>query len=137
MIETRYVTGRTPISWTKKVNPWWWLWNDIQPFPDTGQVKHGGWVGQVEWWIRNPFANFVGFVIGFNDRNFRITGTAPVEWGSLRDVGRTGFKWSYLLIGGWAPFPFVSYAGKHWEWYLGWRISGGFGIKLIRHSAAI
>lgn len=126
------ITDRTPIAWTKKINPWWWLWNDVQPFPDPGQVKHTGWLGQLEWWVRNPCANFVGFVIGVNDRNYRIIGTAPVWAGSLRDVGRTGWKWSVIDIG--LGLPFISYAGVHWEFYLGWRFSGGFGLKIIRHA---
>lgn len=94
------------------------------------------WKRQFFWWFRNPCANFVGFVIGVNDRNYSVTGIAPVEHGSLRDIGVTGFKWSYLSLG-WLRLPFLSYAGKHWEVYCGWRYSGGFGVKIIRHAESI
>lgn len=128
--ETLYVTDRTPISWTKKINPWWWLWNDLQPFPDPGQVSGTGWVAQFNWWLRNPCANFVGFVIGVNDRNYTIVGTVPVRDGSLADSGGYGWKWSIIRLG-WIWLPFISYAGASIVFYLGWRYSGGFGLKLV------
>jgi len=133
MIETVEVTGRTPISWTKKINPWWWLWNDLQPYPDPGQVKHTGWLGQFEWWIRNPMANFVGFVIGVNDRNYTITGTRPVLDGSLADSGGYGWKWSVIQLTH-VYLPFISYAGTSIVFYLGWRSSGGLGFKLVHRK---
>ena len=33
-VETKQVTGRVLVPWTKKINPWWWLWNDLDQIPD-------------------------------------------------------------------------------------------------------
>jgi hypothetical protein len=75
-------------------------------------------------------ANFVGFVIGVNDRDYTITGTVPVADGSLADSGRYGWKWSVIKLK-WMRLPFISYAGTSIVFYLGWRSSGGFGLKLV------
>lgn len=132
MIETKEVTGRTPIPWTKKINPWWWLWNDLDPVPDQWYMPgvHPD-IRQFFWWWRNPFANFVGFVIGVNDRNYSITGTAPVEHATKWDTLEHGWHWSLIRIG-LLRLPFVSYSGEWVLWYVGWRYSGGFGVKINR-----
>lgn len=131
MIETVEVTGRTPVSWTKKINPWWWLWNDLDQIPDQWYMPGANYYWrQTCWWFRNHCANFVGFVIGVNDRNYSISGTVPVRDGSLADTGAFGWKWSVIRFG-WVRLPFISYAGTHVVWYLGWRFSGGFGIKIV------
>lgn len=82
--------------------------------------------------------NFVGFVIGVEDRNYSVTGSAPV----LRTTGRDcdpvqmGFRWAVLSVG-WARLPFVSYYNGKVEFYLGWRpASGGFGAKLVLPGVA-
>jgi hypothetical protein len=145
--ETVEITGRKPIPWTTKINPIWWLhgpdgWevpeiNNGQPYlPDVKNM----WLRRFYWFVcRNPLMNFVGFVIGVEDQNYTVTGTAPV----LRTTGRDcdpqqiGWRWAVLHVGWrylpyvsyWGPFPFTS---RKLEFYLGWRPhSGGFGLKIV------
>jgi hypothetical protein len=140
MIETVTMTDRTPIPWYKKLNPVWWLqgpdgWtvpdmnNGLPYLPEvTSQYL------RIFYWFfcRNPLMNFVGYVIGVEDRNYTVTGTAPV----LKTTGRDctppqyGVRWSIIktLI----PLPYVSFYNGRVEFYLGWRpATGGFGLKLV------
>jgi hypothetical protein len=123
------------------LNPIWWLqcggthstWT--APLINNGTYYLPNVTNQLErnilWWLRNPACNFVGFVIGFEGKTYKVTGTSPVTVNTMRDLGKTGWKWS--VIDGWAPF--VSYAGQHVEWYVGWRPnSGGFGSKFVIHA---
>jgi hypothetical protein len=141
MIETVYGGDRDPISIWKKINPLWWLvgpdgWNapDInngQPYlPNVKSV----WLRRFYWFgCRNPLMNFVGYVIGIEDRNYYATGTAPVMRTTGRDCipQQLGWRWA-ILTTKWFTFPFVSYYGGWIEFYLGWRPgSGGFGLKLV------
>lgn len=129
-IETKQVTGRVLVPWVKKINPWWWLWNDLDQIPDQWYMPgEGYWKRQFFWWWRNPFANFVGFVVGVNDRNYEITGTAPVEHATKWDTLEHGWHWSVIRLK-YLRLPFVSYSGEWVLWYVGWRYSGGFGVKL-------
>lgn len=152
--ETVQMTDRVLIPWTTKINPLWWLvgpdgWevpeiNNGQPYlPEVKNV----WLRRFYWFIcRNPLMNFMGFVIGVEDRNYRVTGTAPV----LRTTGRDcdpqqlGWRWAVLSVG-WVRLPYVSYWGRFpltprkLEFYLGWRPhSGGFGAKIVfaEHDAS-
>ncbi len=84
------------------------------------------------WFCRNPIGNFMGFVIGFEGLGYVVKGPAPVMLTTLYDANppQYGFKWS--IINGWAPF--ISYSGKRFLWYSGWRpASGGFGSKFNIH----
>lgn len=84
------------------------------------------------WFCRNPIGNFMGFVVGFEGSGYTVSGPAPVMLTTLYDAvpPQYGFKWS--IINGWAPF--VSYSGKTFLWYLGWRpASGGLGFKFNIH----
>lgn len=75
----------------------------------------------------------MGFVIGFEGKGYTVRGNEDVMLTTLYDAvpPRYGFNWA--VINGWAPF--VSYSGKTFLWYLGWRpISGGFGSKFNIHS---
>lgn len=141
MIETVYGGDREPISIWKKLNPLWWLvgpdgWN--APDINNGQPYLPGvtnvWLRRFYWFVcRNPLMNFVGFVIGIEDRNYYATGTAPVMRTTGRDCvpPQNGWRWAILKTG-WLRFPFVSYYNGTVEFYLGWRpASGGFGLKLV------
>lgn len=146
--ETMQMEGRELIPWTKKINPIWWLqgpdgWtvpsiNNGQPYlPDVTNV----YLRRFYWFVcRNPLMNFVGFVIGVEDRNYSVTGSVPV----LRTTGRDcdppqlGWRWAVLSPGRRARLPYVSYWGpvpltnQKLEFYLGWRpASGGFGLKFV------
>jgi hypothetical protein len=88
--ETVTMTDRTPIPWTTKVNPLWWLvgpdgWdvptinNGLPYLPDVKNI----WLRRFYWFFcRNPLMNFVGFVVGVEDRNYTVTGsvTCPAHY---------------------------------------------------------
>lgn len=147
-VETVQMEGRELIPWTTKINPIWWLhgpdgWevpavNNGSPYlPDVTNV----WLRRFYWFFcRNPLMNFVGFVIGVEDRNYSVTGSAPV----LRTTGRDcepqqfGWRWAILKVRRFLCLPYVSYWGRlifssrNVEFYIGWRPhSGGFGFKLV------
>ena len=140
-IETVEITDRTPIEWTKKVNPVWWLqgpdgWN--VPDVNNGEPYLPGienvWLRRLIWFgLRNPLMNFVGFVVGVEDQNYTVKGTYPV----LRTTGRDcdpvqhGWRWAIITCG-WRRLPFVSFYDGKVEFYWGWRpASGGQGTKLV------
>jgi hypothetical protein len=83
--------------------------------------------------------NFVGFVIGVEDRNYTVTGSAPVLATTGRDCvpAHLGWRWAIIKTK-WLRLPFVSYYGGMFEFYLGWRpSSGGLGLKLVWHTPAL
>jgi hypothetical protein len=83
--------------------------------------------------------NFVGFVIGVEDRNYSVTGSAPVLLTTGRDSVPPiiGWRWAILSVGR-LRLPYVSYWSGRLEFYLGWRpASGGFGLKLVFPSGAV
>jgi len=140
MIETVAVTDHTPVPWTKRINPIWWLKcgdtftapliNNGTPYlPDVKQQ----WLRDLYWFWRNPCGNFVGCVIGVETINYEVTGTAPVLATTGRDCvpQQTGWRWAAIKIG-FAYLPFVSFWNGKVEFYLGWRpASGGFGLKIV------
>lgn len=140
MRETIVMMGRKPIPWTTKINPIWWFhgpdgwnvpdFNNGTPYlPDVKNI----WLRRFYWFFcRNPLMNFVGFVIGVEDRNYTVTGTWPVLKTTGRDCGQLGWRWALLTLG-WLRLPYVSCWDGGWEFYVGWRpASGGFGFKLVR-----
>ena len=106
--------------------------NDDNQTVDQAPWYHPEWSYRRRWWtwnvIRNPLQNFRSFVIGVQDRNYTVTGKAPIC--VQRDdlvPPQLGWQWSviHLLI----PRPFVSYSGKSVVWYAGWQPNGFFGVK--------
>lgn len=107
MIETIEMTDRSPIPIKTKLNPLWWLvgpdgWavpdvNNGEPYlPEVTNI----WLRRFYWFgCRNPLMNFIGFVIGVEDNNYRVTGTAPVLATTFRDTvpPRHGWKWSVIF----------------------------------------
>lgn len=144
--ETVTMTDRVMIPWTKKINPIWWLqgphgWsvpeiNNGEPYlPDVTNV----WLRRFYWFVcRNPLMNFVGFVIGVEDRNYTVVGSAPVLKTTGRDCRPQQFGWRWAIIKTkWLRLPFVSYWNGTTEFYLGWRPhSGGLGLKLVRTKSS-
>jgi len=78
----------------------------------------------------------MGFVIGVEGRDRTVYG----PYGGLTTLydhipREYGWTWNVTNVG-WLWLPFVSYSGKKFLWYWGWRpASGGFGIKFNIHSA--
>jgi hypothetical protein len=141
------MTDRVLIPWTKKINPLWWLvgpdgWN--APEFNNGAPYLPGvtnvWLRRFYWFgCRNPLMNVVGFVIGVEDRNYSVTGSAPVLLTTGRDgvPPIIGWRWAILSVGR-LRLPYVSYWGGRLEFYLGWRpASGGFGHKFVFPSGAV
>ena len=84
------------------------------------------------WFCRNPVGNLMGFVLGFEGTGYEVKGPAPVLLTTWYDSVPPQYGWKWSLINGWAPF--VSYSGKRFLWYLGWRpASGGLGMKFNIH----
>lgn len=133
------VTGRELVPLSKKLNPIWGLMNGdswTAPEINNGEPYLPGVTNQLLrnffWFCRNPLANFVGNVIGVNDRNYTVIGSPQVLLTSWRDATprRTGWRWSLIIL---SPLflPYVSYYNGRLEAYLGWRPSGGFGLKIV------
>ena len=148
MIETVTMTDRIEIPLSTKLNPIWWLhgpdgWNvpDVnngKPYlPDVKNI----WLRRFYWFVcRNPLMNFVGFVIGVEDRNYMVFGSDPVLKTTGRDCAPPQIGWRWAIIRTkWLYLPFLSYWGKMFifcgpfvEAYVGWRpASGGLGVKLV------
>ena len=73
------------------------------------------------WWLRNPLHNFTHYVIGVADQEHTYVGP---------DMDSQGFIKAYVLYNG-RKLPFYAFNYKGLFSYIGWRPSGGFGIKLI------
>jgi hypothetical protein len=129
------ITGRMKKPAVKKLNPIWWFGNDDeQQTADWYHPEWPRWRRDFYWnFLRNPLQNFRCFVIGVEDRNYTVTGRAPVMTVQRDDLGppERGFQWCviYTLI----PLGFLSYSGKHVVWYIGWQPSGIFGVKFNLH----
>jgi hypothetical protein len=78
--------------------------------------------------------NFVGYIIGVEDRNYTVTGDAPALATTGKDCTPVQEGWRTAWINLTIPLPFVSYYKKGViEFYLGWRpASGGFGLKIVK-----
>lgn len=95
------------VRWQDKINPLFWLTGDggwTAPTINNGtpylpDVKNQ-LLRNFYWWCRNPIGNFVGYIIGVQDRDFDVIGPAPVELVTWDDApalanGRR-FKWSVI-----------------------------------------
>ena len=140
MIESRSFTGRVAVSWRKKLNPLWWFGNDAEQ-----RVEDAPWYKphlslkqrRRRWAVRNPVQNLRAFVIGLQDKNYTVTGRAPVMTVQRNDLEppERGWQWCVLYGGDlWMPRFFVSYSGRI-VFYFGWQPSGFFGTKLNLHSS--
>jgi hypothetical protein len=133
MIESQEITGRTPVPLRKKLNPIWWFGKDLEQtlaeaawyMPDAPQ-----WKRRLFWEFRNPLQNFRAVVIGVGDRNYKVTGKAPVLAVQRDDLDppETGWQWCVIRLG-LLLLPFVSYSGPRLVCYAGWQPSGFFGFK--------
>jgi hypothetical protein len=134
------MTDRVLIPSQKKLNPIWWLqgpdgWtvptvNNGAPYLPNVKNK----ALRIFYWFfcRNPLMNFVGFVIGVEDRNYTVTGSAPVLKTTGRDCDPPQMGWRWAIVKTkWLRLPFVSYYNGKVEFYWGWRPASGAGLKLV------
>jgi hypothetical protein len=131
-------TGRVCKPWYKKINLIWWFENDDNQTVDEAPWYHPEWP---EWrrkliWnvFRNPLQNFRSFVIGVQDRNYTVTGKAPVLTVQRDDLQPPETGWQWCILHTLIPLPFVSYSGSKYLWYAGWQPNGFFGFKFNRHK---
>lgn len=125
------------ISIWKKLNPVWAFFGN----EDDGMVGPDSWDApgflgkKVQaatawrifwWWMRNPMHNFTHYVIGVADREHTYVGA---------DMDSQGLIVAHVVCGK-LRLPFVAFNYKGLFSYIGWRPSGGFGIKLIYRKPA-
>ncbi len=107
-----------------KRHPKFWFGNLDDPVPppdyrpnDPHRVR--------KWYYRNSMHNFDFYVIGLADKTFRRSGRYPGEVFNPQK----GWNWA-LCKYKWVRLPFVSFHRPYFQFYLGWRERGNFGIKL-------
>lgn len=136
--QAQQLSGRQKVSIWKKINPWWWLQNDLEPTaPSWYHPEWPIWLRDFAFnVVRNPLSNFTAYVLGVKDRDYVIRGTYPVDCGTLADIGQTGWKWSLIELK-YVKLPFISYAGKYILFYLGWAWEGNIGAKFVIRGSKI
>ena len=123
------------IPWYKKLNPLWWLGNE-----DDGPCGDPNWFKKncnskcnlkckIKWFFRNPFHNFMFYVIGVADKKCEKKPEhiwSPKGYGIYKDYTKCGK----------IKLPFISYKSKNgkFETYIGWRERGNFGISFRIHK---
>lgn len=112
------------IHFYNKLNPVWWFGNIDDPVPPAWyrtNSQHRVFL----WHLRNPFHNFDHYVIGVTDKRFIRYSKYPD--GNSRRKGGWDFAVARRKL---AVLPFASYQRGRFNFYLGWRERGNFGIKL-------
>jgi hypothetical protein len=91
-------------------------------------LKDGSFKRRALWWFRNPFHNLTFYVIGFrhlNSTSDQNIGSDYPGWLFVKSYV-SGYKIPRYLIG---------HNGLAYQWYIGWRAGGAFGIKFRKQSA--
>jgi hypothetical protein len=132
-LETATFSGRQLKPLSKKINPIWWFQNDDEQTVDQATWYHPEWPYWHRWLIwnvfRNPLQNFRCYVVGVQDRNYTVTGKAPVQTVQRNDLTPPETGWQWCRLNTLIPLWFVSYSGTRFVWYAGWQPSGFFGVK--------
>ncbi len=90
------------MNFNSKLNPFA-NYNEPKP-PDWYKTDSTEWVRWLGWFFyRNPLHNFMFYWLGFKDSEFDYT-----------QIWNTKKRLNMVL-------PFISYRGKKWEFYIGWR----------------
>lgn len=110
--------GLAAIAWALFGNE-----DDPQPPADYMPTSSPRW-RRICWWGRNPAHNLCFYVLGCRDQD-AITVAADPDV-VFRDGG---WNWGWTFAG-WFPRPFVSYQGRAYRGYAGWRPGGALGLKL-------
>jgi len=119
-------TNRPAIRLGDKCNPVWWFRNIDEP-EAPADYRPCDPHRNFKYHLRNPGHNFCYFVIGIGDKKFRRAGRYPNDvfapeggW----NLAACNYKYPCLWL------PFVSYQHRGFQFYIGWRNGGNFGIKL-------
>lgn len=112
------------IHFYNKLNPVWWFENLDDPLPPASYRPNDPHrVGMWHW--RNSMHNFDYYVIGIADKQFMRSGCYPAR------ITKPHNGWNFALCRRRILFlPYASYRHGRFEFYLGWRNHGNFGIKL-------
>lgn len=105
-----------------KLNPFG-NYDDPSP-PKTYRPKLNEPFRRLLWLIRNPLHNFMFYWIG-------IAGVKRIFVGNFLE---DGWNISYTYTKNFT-FPLISYKEDLFEFYIGWRRNGGFGIALRKANA--
>lgn len=108
----------------QKLNPLFWFGNIDDPVPPDW-YRPNNRTRTFLWHCRNPFHNLFFYVIGIADKEFEIIGKYP---GRISDPNG-GWNWTVCRYK-WLRLPLVSYQRGSFNFYLGWRNRGNFGMKL-------
>ncbi|MEO5802684.1 MAG: hypothetical protein ABIR24_04075 [Verrucomicrobiota bacterium] len=119
----KYYPGLKPTT-GQKFNPVFWFGNIDDPVPPEW-YRPNKRMRNVLWNFRNPFHNLFFYVIGIADKEFEIVGRFP---GKISNPNG-GWNWTVCKYK-WLRLPFVSYKRGDFNFYLGWRNRGNFGMKL-------
>ena len=107
----------------QKFNPVWWFENSDDPVPPAWYLP-GDKNRNTKWLFRNPFHNFNFYVIGIADKKFMRSGRYPEK------ISNPNGGWDFAISRREIIFlPFISYQRGRFEFYLGWRTQGNFGVK--------
>ena len=107
-----------------KFNPLWWLENADDPVPPDWYRPHEKH-RELLWRFRNPFHNWDFYVAGIADKKFTRSGRYPER--NSAPGGGLDFEVTrrHVLL-----LPFISYTHGGFNFYLGWRERGNFGMEL-------
>ncbi|MEO7297049.1 MAG: hypothetical protein ABI042_00580 [Verrucomicrobiota bacterium] len=111
----------TPLQ---KFNPLFWIGNVDDPVPPEWYRPENR-ARNMLWGFRNPMHNFFFYVVGIADKEFEVVGRFPGKVSGPEG----GWNWTvckYKCL----RLPFVSYKRGNFNFYLGWRNRGNFGVKL-------
>lgn len=108
----------------QKFNPVFWFGNIDDPVPPDWYRPDSS-MRTFLWHCRNPFHNLFFYVIGIADKEFEIVGKFP---GRISNP-EGGWNWTVCKYK-WLRLPFVSYKRGKFNFYLGWRNRGNFGMKI-------
>lgn len=131
-IESALYPGEIRKPWQQKINPIWWLGNDLNTEPPNWfRPISPQWKRRIFWYVRNPFHNFTHYVIGVVDRTHWVTGPNPTK-AILADLTppQKGWHWAVTWIGRVPLLPFISYSNDSFRFYAGWLPIGKFGLEL-------
>ena len=119
-----YIPKPHRFSAWQKANPIWWFRNADDPVPPES-YRAGKCCRNLTWHLRNPCHNFTFYVMGIADKPFTRAGPFPTKTSNP-----TG-GWNRAVCRyRWLRLPFIDYQRGRFEFYLGWRTGGSFGLKL-------
>lgn len=99
--------------------------NYDEPWPPKSyKPQITGITRKLNWWARNPIHNFTFHWIGVSGRVISTNGEFLSDGLKFASI-----KTKHLKL------PLLSYRGSSFEWYIGWRFNGGFGLSLRKSNS--